>query len=73
MDRVPLKSDRFKTIAYDIPNHLLEVVYADGSVRQYKKIEQEVYERLLHATRELFRREDCRAVRGGSRVEPCVC
>ncbi len=49
MDRVPLKSDRFKTIAYDIPNHLLEVVYADGSVRQYKKIEQEVYERLLHA------------------------
>lgn len=50
MDRIPLlQADRFKSVGYDIPNHLLELELADGSLRQYKKIEQEVYERLIHA------------------------
>ncbi len=50
MDRTPLTHPtRIHTVGYDIPNHLLEVEFSDGSVKQYRKVEQEVYERLIHA------------------------
>lgn len=50
MDRIPIThATRIKSVGYDIPNHLLEVAFSDGSIREYRKVEQEVYERLMHA------------------------
>ncbi len=50
MNRTPTpNSTRIHSVGYDIPRHVLEVEFRDGSVRRYMKVAQEVYERLMHA------------------------
>lgn len=47
MDLIPVtQATRIKSVGYDIPNHRLEVAFSDGHIRQYRKVEPAVYERL---------------------------